>query len=167
MSEVKINDYVLVSDVDGVVTSTYVYYNQEGKYLKAFGPDDTDLLKLLSKHIEVHFITADNKGFPIVKKRLNEELGFNLSLVNNMPQKRFQWIQENYPNKNVFFIGDGWADFYCIEKCYYGICLNDSLEHVKEKAKYITKRTGGNRGLAEAVLHVAKLLEIDLINEAM
>ena len=50
-----------ILDVDGVLTSGGFFYSKNGKYLKMFGPDDNDGLKLISKKVEILFITGDKK----------------------------------------------------------------------------------------------------------
>ena len=51
---------VLILDVDGVMTTGHFLYSEDGKYLKIFGPDDNDALRLLSKFIEIRFVTVIN-----------------------------------------------------------------------------------------------------------
>jgi 3-deoxy-D-manno-octulosonate 8-phosphate phosphatase (KDO 8-P phosphatase) len=148
--------YVLVSDVDGVLTDGGFYSTADGKFLKKFGADDWDAVKELSKYMQVHFITADKKGYGIVHKRIRYEMDFSLDLVGNKPQERWKWISEKYPEEeyNVIYVGDGLYDWYCLEKSHYGICPSDSLLHVKRKADHVTSRKGGSRFLADACLFV-------------
>ena len=52
-----------VLDVDGVMTNGQFYYDKNGKQLKVFGPDDNDALTILSKFINIVFVTGDRKIF--------------------------------------------------------------------------------------------------------
>jgi 3-deoxy-D-manno-octulosonate 8-phosphate phosphatase (KDO 8-P phosphatase) len=148
-------EYVLVLDVDGVLTDSTFYSSKEGKLLKRFGADDHDVLKEISKYIDsVNFITADHRGFEISRKRIEDEMKFSLSLVSNKPEERWQWIKDEFPNKKIIFIGDGIYDYYALEKADYSACPADSLDHVKNVADFVGKRTGANRFVAEACLHI-------------
>lgn len=153
-------------DVDGTLTTSHMYYNKDGKYLKAFGPDDFDLIDIIKRFFDVKFITADKKGFDIVKKRLVDEMNLDLNLVSRIAKDRANWMKKISGDKFIFFIGDGWADFECLKQANYGITFPDSLEHVKECADFITKHSGGNRGVAEAIIHICDRLKINLFDYA-
>ena len=154
-------DKVFILDVDGVVTDSRMFYTKDGKCMKAFGCDDFDILKELNKHIPVHFITADKKGFAITQKRVEEEMGFELDLVPHGAQERWDWMKNVYPDKDIIFMGDGYADYYAIENCFFGITTKDALDHVKDVADYITKRSGGDRAVAEVCIHLMGRFNFD------
>lgn len=152
---------VFVLDVDGVLTDGSFFSTKDGKFLKRFGCDDWDLLKELMKFIEVTFITADKKGYPIVKKRIEEEMGFELNIVSHYPNERWKWMKEKYGTKDIIFMGDGCYDYCSLERCHYGITVASALDYVKECADYVTKRAGGNRAVAEACLHIMNMYGFD------
>ena len=81
-----------VLDVDGVMTTGHFFYTKSGKVMKIFGPDDHDALLLLKKHLKIHFITSDKKGFSITKKRIQDDMGFPLHFINT--SKRVSWIKK-------------------------------------------------------------------------
>lgn len=155
------NDKVFILDVDGVATDSKMYYTKDGKYMKAFGCDDFDLLKEINKHIPVHFITADKKGFPITQKRIEEEMGFELDLVPHGAVERWNWITERYPNKQIIFMGDGYADDYSLKNCYLGITTKDALRHVKKSAFLIVNRSGADRAVAEACIYLMDKFHVE------
>ena len=145
---------VFILDCDGVMTDGKMYYSKEGKQLKSFGSDDTDLLKEISKHIPVHFITADKKGFSITQKRIEEEMGFELDLVSHNACARWDWMKNTHPNKDIIFFGDGWSDYCALENSFFGITTKDALKHVRESADFIVNRSGGDRAVAEACIYL-------------
>jgi 3-deoxy-D-manno-octulosonate 8-phosphate phosphatase (KDO 8-P phosphatase) len=55
----------LLFDVDGVMTSGQFLYSKYGKEYKVFGLHDNDGTRSLSDKIEIIFITADKRGYPI------------------------------------------------------------------------------------------------------
>jgi YrbI family 3-deoxy-D-manno-octulosonate 8-phosphate phosphatase len=149
------DNWVVVFDVDGVFTPGNFYYTEHGKIAKEFGADDFDAVRELMRHAEVCIITADKKGYPIVKKRFEEEMGWKLHLiVNKPPSYRWLWIREQYPNSKICYVGDGLYDWYCLEQADFGIAPPDALPHVKLRANHVTVRTGGRRFVAEACLYI-------------
>ena len=143
---------VFIIDVDGVMTTGNFIYNEDGKYLKIFGPDDNDALKFIKDYLEIQFITADKRGFKISKKRIVEDMGFELHLVGS--SERLNWIKDRYDLNNVIFMGDGIFDFLVMKKVSYSISPSNAYEITKSKADYVTRNSGGNRAVAEACLHI-------------
>ena len=143
---------VLILDVDGVMTTGQFLYSESGKLMKVFGPDDNDGLGLLSPHIEIRFVTGDRKGFPISNKRIKEDMEFDLDLVSTI--KRIEWIKERYNPKEVIYMGDGIFDHYVMKEVGYSIAPANSDRVAKAYANYVTERSGGDRAVAEACLHI-------------
>ena len=149
-STTKPNCFIL--DVDGVMTTGHFLYTSEGKAMKIFGPDDNDGLSLLKQYIEIRFITGDKKGFPISRKRIVDDMNFKLDIVSTI--RRVEWIKERYPLENVIYMGDGIFDHYVMRKVGYAIAPANADNYCKQHANYITERTGGDRAVAEACLHI-------------
>lgn len=143
---------IFLLDVDGVMTTGEFFYSEEGKLLKIFGPDDHDALTLLKPYIDIRFVTGDKKGFKISQKRIVEDMKFRLDLVSTV--KRIDWIKENYNCKDVVYMGDGIFDHYVMKEVRYSIAPYNADLITKKKADYVTKRSGGDRSVAEACLHL-------------
>lgn len=143
---------VFILDVDGVMTTGHLLYTSEGKAMKVFGPDDNDALSLLKPHIEIRFITGDKKGLPISSKRIADDMGYPLDLVSTV--RRVDWIAEHYSLDRVIYMGDGIFDHYVMKRIGYAIATADADKLAKQHADYITERSGGQRAVAEACLHV-------------
>ena len=143
---------VFILDVDGVLTSGEFLYSSDGKVMKIFGPDDNDALSLLKRYIEIRFITGDKKGFPISKKRIVDHMGFELDLVSTI--HRIDWISERYNPQNVIYMGDGIFDHYVMTQVGYSLAPANADRNAKSKSCYVTERTGGDRAVAEACLHI-------------
>ena len=149
-AELKPTCFVL--DVDGVMTTGQFFYTADGKVMKIFGPDDNDGLSLLRQYIEIRFITGDKKGFPISKKRIVDDMKFELDVVSTI--RRVEWIKERYPLENVIYMGDGIFDHYVMREVGYSIAPANADKLCKQHASYITERSGGDRAVAEACLHI-------------
>jgi len=83
-----------------------------------------------------------------------------LHLVPHYPNERWDWIENQYKGKQIAFMGDGCYDYLSLKRTY-GITTCDALPYVKNCAKYVTQRPGGNRAVAEACLHLLDKFEFD------
>lgn len=141
-----------ILDVDGVMTTGHFLYTAEGKVMKIFGPDDNDALSLLKQHIEIRFITGDKKGLPISKKRIVDDMNFPLDVVSTI--RRVEWIRERYSLDKVIYMGDGIFDHYVMREVGYAVAPANADKLAKQHAHYVTERSGGDRAVAEACLHI-------------
>jgi 3-deoxy-D-manno-octulosonate 8-phosphate phosphatase (KDO 8-P phosphatase) len=156
------NDIVVVLDVDGVLTDGTFYSTKDGKFLKCFGPDDSDMLKEIMKCCQVQFISADKKGWEITKHRIVDEMGWNLECVSHLPEWRWKWMKDKFPDKKIIFIADGVFDYYAMAHADYSICPCDALDHVKDSANYVSKRSGAERFVADACIQIIYEFGLDI-----
>ena len=112
------------------------------------------MLSILKNYLEIRFITGDKKGFKISKKRIVDDMSFKLDLVSTV--KRLDWIKKRYDTKKVIYIGDGILDTIVMKKVSYSICPANGHELAKKQSNYVTHRSGGDRAVAEACLHIMK-----------
>ena len=141
-----------ILDVDGVMTTGQFLYNEDGKAFKIFGPDDSDGLNLISDHINIHFVSADKKGFKISQKRIVDDMGYSLDLVSS--SSRLDWIKARYNPSNVIYMGDGFFDHRIMQNIGYSIAPENADINAKKFADYVTIRSGGDRAVAEACVHI-------------
>ena len=143
--------YTFVLDVDGVLTDGSFLYDANGKAYKRFGADDSDALKLISDQVNILFVSADHRGFSISKKRV-EDMGFKIENVKS--KDRVLYIQEHFGLENTIYMGDSFEDIPIFQNVKYSICPANSLDCVKKEADYVTKQNGGDRAVADAVMHL-------------
>jgi len=148
----NIKPTLFILDVDGVMTTGHFIYSKNGKEFKVFGPDDNDAISLLSPFIKIIFVTGDKKGLDISKKRIQDDMQQSLYLVSTI--RRLDWIKENYPNESVIYMGDGIFDHYVMKHVDYAIAPKNADLNAKKYANYVCKRSGGERAVAEACLHI-------------
>jgi 3-deoxy-D-manno-octulosonate 8-phosphate phosphatase (KDO 8-P phosphatase) len=141
-------------DVDGVMTSGHFIYSNKGKQYKIFGPDDHDALKLLKKFIKIEFVTSDLKGFSISKKRIKDDMGFPIHQVSM--ENRIKWAKKKFPLNKTIFMGDGIFDYLLMKEVFFSICPQNSSSICFKYASHITKKSGGDRAVAEACLFILK-----------
>jgi len=146
------NPNIFILDVDGVMTTGQFLYTSDGKALKIFGPDDNDGLTLLNGYIAIQFITGDHKGFPISQKRIAEDMNYPLDLVSTI--NRIDWIEQRHDPSKVIYMGDGIFDHYVMRRVGYSIAPANADSNAKKYANFVTTRSGGDRAVAEACLHI-------------
>ena len=144
---------VFVMDLDGVLTNGCFLYDANGKAYKQFGPDDADALKLIKDDVDLVFVSADHRGFPISEKRIND-MGYQLNLVKT--SERLQWIKDRYDLKNVIYMGDSFVDIPILKEVGCAIVTNDGFWFAKQFADYVTVHDGGKRAVADAVFFIAR-----------
>mgnify|MGYP005995685667 CR=1 FL=1 len=144
----------IVLDVDGIMTTGQFLYDDKGKKFKVFGPDDADALKLLKRFMKIIFVSADSRGFKISKKRITKDMGYKLIKVSS--EERLNWIEKNFELDETIYMGDGFYDHLIMKNIFYSITTSNSAENAKKFASFVTKRTGGDRAVAEACIHILK-----------
>ena len=124
-----------ILDVDGVLTTGHMIYSEDGKKYKIFGPHDNDGLKMIKDLINVHFISADVKGFNITKKRVSD-MGFSVELVSENDRKTYI---KNFAVDETIFMGDGYHDAKIMDIVGYSIAPKNARREVIEKAHFVTE----------------------------
>lgn len=135
---------IVISDVDGCLTDGRFIYTADGKIAKMFGPHDNDGVKLLrANSFDVVFISADKRGFPITKKRI-EDMKCPIFYVSETDRVNWvrDYIKENDYQFSVFF-GDGIMDVPVKNVVTYFACPANARKEAKETAHYITESVGG------------------------
>ncbi len=146
----QIKNFIL--DIDGVFTTGQFLYTADGKFAKIFGAHDNDGIKLIKPYLDVHTITADQRGFEITRKRIQDDMGLVLHLVPEID--RLTWMKKNFDLPNCVFMGDSMFDAQIFQYVGYSICPNNAFIMTKKVANYITESKSGEGAVAEACWHI-------------
>jgi len=141
-----------ILDIDGVMTTGQFLYSQDGKAYKIFGPHDADGLKLIRDKVNIIFITADKRGFPISEKRI-KDMGYPIELVE---QDRYSYVKERFGLENTFFMGDGIFDASLIKECKFGIAPQNARIEAKEAANFVTTSNAAEGAVCDACIEINK-----------
>jgi 3-deoxy-D-manno-octulosonate 8-phosphate phosphatase (KDO 8-P phosphatase) len=158
----KYRNFIL--DVDGVFTDGKFHYSKEGKLYKVFGDADNDALSLIKDSLHIEMVTGDKRGFDISKKRICDDMGFNVTLVSTF--ERAEWIANKFDLKETIYMGDGIYDPLVFNRVAYSIAPNNAFYNTKKYANYVTQSNGGEGAVAEAVIHIFEKLfgkEFDIL----
>ena len=143
---------IFISDVDGVLTDGHFQYTKEGLISKNFGPDDFDALNLLIRFVPVKLVSGDSKGRQITEKRVQQDGRFDFHFVS--PFDRPDWIEAEFADCHVIYMGDGLLDSFVFDVVDYSIAPANASIMCRDKADYVTKTRGGERAVCEAVFHI-------------
>jgi D-arabinose 5-phosphate isomerase GutQ len=149
----------LISDVDGVLTDGGHYYNNSGKFIKKFGSNDKDALKILNEKYfnKIIFVTADKNGFDISRKRIVDELGYELKLL-NVKSERIDFFSKI--SKKSVYIGDGIYDSELFSYFDLSFSLLDSTPQAKKLSKVILNTNAGKNVFPFLLNHLDNLKQI-------
>ncbi len=145
---------VFLLDVDGVLNTGQFLYSAEGKAFKIFGPHDNDGLKLLGGKVTIRFITADKRGFPITKKRVVDDMGYELELVSE--NNRYEYAKRNYDLNNLIYMGDSYHDAKILKACKFGIAPASARKEARESADFVTESKAGEGAVLDACLEILR-----------
>jgi 3-deoxy-D-manno-octulosonate 8-phosphate phosphatase (KDO 8-P phosphatase) len=159
----KYKNFIL--DVDGVFTDGKFHYSKDGKLYKVFGDADNDALSFLKGKLHIEMVTGDKRGFDISKKRIQDDMGFQINLVSTF--ERINWIESKFKLDETIYMGDGIYDPLVFDKVGYSIAPQNAFINTKKYANFITLSKGGEGAVAEAVIHILENLfhePFDILN---
>lgn len=146
-------------DVDGILTDGGFYYSKSGKILKKFGPDDSDALKELEKTLQIIFVSADQRGFKISRRRIKKDLGFPLFLIPS--ENRVKWAKEKFVNHEIIYMGDSFTDVGNLIESDFGISTHSSNVLAKYSSDFVTLSKSGNRAVMEACIFLNQRMNLN------
>lgn len=153
----KINDSIpeikmFLTDCDGCLTDGGMYYSEKGDELKKFNTRDGMGFSILKqKGIITGIITGED--VELVRRRANK---LKLDICKCGIKDKLSCIKEicneySIELEQVAYVGDDINDLAVIESVGYGCCVNNAVDLLKDKAKYITKHNGGDGAVREIV----------------
>jgi 3-deoxy-D-manno-octulosonate 8-phosphate phosphatase (KDO 8-P phosphatase) len=152
---------LLLTDVDGVLTDTGVYYSVSGEELKRFSLRDGMGVERLRKLVKVETGIISSEKSLLVRKRADkldiEEL--HLGVKNKLKVLKNICKDKDYKPEEIAFIGDDINDLEIIEAVGLSACPADAMKDIKEKVNIILENIGGHgafREFAEIIIE-AKL----------
>ena len=140
-----------VIDCDGCLTDGKFTYTAAGKVSKVYGPDDSDALDILKRHLNIFFVSGDRRGFAITQKRV-ADMKFSVELVSTFD--RLAWIRQKLNPVETIFMGDGIYDVLVFPHVAYSIAPANGFYLTRDKANFVTQARGGEGAVAEACLHI-------------
>ncbi len=147
---------LVLTDVDGVLTDTGVYYGKDGEELKRFSiRDGMGVERLHDAGIEVGIVTGERSESVIKRaEKLHIEMVHLLCL--DKPAVLQQIMEQHkYQPEEIAYIGDDVNDIEVMKLVGLAAAPADAFLKAREAAHYVCRRPGGNgafRELAELIL---------------
>lgn len=142
-----------VIDVDGVMNTGQFLYSEGGKVYKIFGPHDAEGLKKIRDLVNIHFVSADKRGFAITEKRIRD-MGYLVDHV--FEEDRFEFVKNKFGFENTIFMGDGISDAKLIEHCKFGIAPANARPEAKEAADFVTPSKAAEGAVCDSSLEIMR-----------
>lgn len=146
-----------ILDVDGVLNDGILYWGANGKPFKAFGNYDHDGLKLLRKHLDIEFISADEIGWNITQSRC-DHMKLPLTLVKE--SNRMDYILGRGDPSETIFMGDGPYDAKIFPLVGLSIAPAQAWRTAIKQANYVTPRAGGQGAVMDACVYILDQMRI-------
>ena len=147
----------LIIDVDGTLTDSGIYYDENGNELKRFSTRDAaGFFAAKQKGIKTIVLTGRECAATI---RRMEELKVDL-LIQNCKDK-VQYINEFMSNNGIHhdelgYIGDDINDYNGMKLCGFVGCPEDACDEVKAIADYISPYRGGYGAVRDVISYILK-----------
>ncbi len=148
---------VLLTDVDGVLTDTGIFYGQDGEAFRRFSIRDGMGVERLRKYagIETIIITGENSG--TVKSRAEKLKITEYYLGVNKKEEVLEIIKKKngFDKENIAYIGDDANDYEIMKLCGFTATPNDGMNFIKDIVNYVCETKAGYgafREFAELIL---------------
>lgn len=151
---------LFITDVDGVLTDTGMYYSEKGDELKKFNTrDGKGIERLREKGIKVGIITSeDTKIVDDRAKKLKVDFLFQGRKDGGKLEAAIEMCKKIGIGLNeVAYIGDDLNDLSIIEKVGFSACPADAIELVNSQVDYTCYKKGGKgcvREVAELIINL-------------
>lgn len=142
---------LVITDNDGVLTDTGVYYSEKGEELKRFSIRDGMGVERLRKHCNIETVIMTGELSGSVKSRA-EKLKINeyyLGVKNKKDVLEEIKFKNLITENNIAFIGDDVNDIEVMK--LVGLCAvpSDAMNYTKEIADYVCEAKSGNGAFRE------------------
>lgn len=146
---------IVLTDIDGVWTDGGMYYSTSGNEFKKFNTyDSAGVLLCHSLKIPVGIISGENSLVILNRaKKLNVDFCY-IGVANKVEIAKEIINKLQISFEDVAYLGDDINDINLLKLVGYPGVVNSAPEYVKQYAKYITIRKGGEGAFREFVEYI-------------
>jgi 3-deoxy-D-manno-octulosonate 8-phosphate phosphatase (KDO 8-P phosphatase) len=147
----------LITDVDGVLTDTGIYYGPDGEAFKRFSIRDGMGVERLRKYagIETIIITGENSGTVRSRAEKLKITEFYLGVKNKEELLGTIKKKNGLESENIAYIGDDSNDYEIMKLVGFTATPNDGMNFIKDISDYVCETKAGYgafREFAELIL---------------
>ena len=134
----------MISDVDGVLTDSGMYYSEAGDELKKFNTRDGKGFELL-RHAGLKTAIITSEDTQIVARRAAKmKIDFlRQGAIDKLPALAEVLEQSGVAPEAVAYIGDDLADLPVMQRVGLAVCPADAVPAVRSAAHYVCAARGG------------------------
>lgn len=148
---------IVLTDNDGVLTDTGVYYSSKGEEYKRFSIRDGMGVERLRKYtgIETIIITGEESGSVKARAEKLKIKEYYLGVEKKVKVLPKIMKKNNVKPENIAFIGDDANDIDLMKMIGFKVTPADGMNFIKEISDYVCEHNGGNgafRELAELII---------------
>ena len=148
---------IVLTDNDGVLTDTGVYYSAKGEELKRFSIRDGMGVERLRKYagVETIIITGEESGSVRTRAEKLRIKEYYLGVKKKEDLLPEIMRKNNVTIEEITFIGDDSNDFELMKLVGFKATPFDGMSFIKELADYVCENKGGNgafREVAELII---------------
>ncbi len=148
---------IILTDNDGVLTDTGVYFSNDGEEFKRFSIRDGMGIERLRKYagVETVIITGEESGSVRAraqKLKINE---YYLGVKKKEDVLSDIMRKNNFTNDEIAYVGDDSNDIEIMKLVGFKATPADGMSFIKEIADYVCENKGGNgafREVAELII---------------
>lgn len=151
MNELK----YLVVDVDGTMTDSGIYYDDNGNELKKFCTRDA-VGFFAAKKYGIKTVIITGRECKATSRRLTElKADYIFQNVKKKAEFLKTFIKEYKISKDsIGYIGDDLNDFLAMKEVGFVACPSDSIREIKETANFVSSVKGGCGVVTDVVRHL-------------
>jgi 3-deoxy-D-manno-octulosonate 8-phosphate phosphatase (KDO 8-P phosphatase) len=148
---------LVLTDNDGVLTDTGVYYSEKGEEFKRFSIRDGMGVERLRKHagIETVIITGEKSGSVKARAEKLKIKEYYLGVKHKTEILPEVLKKNNISPENIAFIGDDVNDLEIMKQVGFAASPSDGMDFIKDISDYVCINRSGNgafRELAELII---------------
>jgi 3-deoxy-D-manno-octulosonate 8-phosphate phosphatase (KDO 8-P phosphatase) len=147
----------LCLDVDGVLTDGRLYMDAEGRTSRAFHTQDGLAIRWFERLGGVAIIVTGKQSHTVQVRAA--ELGIQhviQSSDDKLADLRRLIDRLGGTVADVAAVGDDLPDLPVMRACGLAIAVANAVDEVKAAARYVTKRSGGQGAVREAIEHILR-----------
>ncbi len=143
---------MFLTDCDGCLTDGGMYYSENGDELKRFNTLDGMGFRLLRERgILTGMITGESQELNRRRMKKLELDIYEEGVTDKLAVVRRLCEKYNISLQNVAYVGDDINDLAVIRAVGFGFSVPNGIQEVKEAARYVVHRSGGQGAVREAV----------------
>jgi len=149
---------LLLLDVDGVLTDGRVWIDEQGREMLAFHIQDGVALRLWQRTGRLVGLLS-GRDLPTIRHRA-QQLRVNYAMLgrNDKLDAFNELIAESQiPADRIAYVGDDLLDLPVLSRCGYPIAVANAVEPVRQIARFVTQRPGGQGAMFEVVRHLLSM----------